>query len=90
MSSESRRLSTLLGHLKATAPPLAAGTATKTSAYRYSLDASCLGCLTAEQRQQYEDSGFIVVKDLVSQHNLGVYRERFKQICMKKVKVCRL
>ena len=87
--SESRRLSTLLGHLKATAPAAAAAAAA-TSTYRYSLDASCLGCLTAEQRQQYEDNGFIVVKGLVSQHNLDVYRERFKQICMKKVKVYRL
>ncbi len=80
--NESRRLSTLLGHLKATAD-----TARETPSYRYSLDASCQGILTAEQRQQYEDRGFIVVKGLVPQHNLDVYRERFRQICTKQIKV---
>ena len=82
--SESRRVKTLLGHLKATG---AVTTAQATPSYRYSLDESCSGVLTAEQRQHYEDNGFIVVKDLVPQHHLDIYRDRFKQICTKQVKV---
>lgn len=85
--TESRRLSTLLGHLKATGAGAAAQETEGTPSYRYSLERSCLGVLTAEQRQHYEDSGYIVVKGLVAQHNLDLYRERFKQICTKQVKV---
>ena len=73
MASEQRRLSTLLGHLKATPD--------KASGYRYSLDTSCSGVLSREQRQHYEDNGFLVVEGLVPQHKLDVYRDRFRQIC---------
>ncbi len=82
--SDSRRLSTLLGHLKASAPTSEASDVRR---YRYSLDAGCEGVLTAAQRQHFEDHGYIVVKGLVSQRDLDLYRERFKQICTKQVKV---
>ena len=43
--------------------------------------------LTADQRQFYEDNGFLVIRRLVSQDKLDTFYERFKQVCRKEVKV---
>ena len=43
--------------------------------------------LTADQRQFYEDNGFLVIRRLVSQDKLDTFYERFKQVCKKEVKV---
>ncbi|XP_076469348.1 phytanoyl-CoA dioxygenase, peroxisomal-like [Babylonia areolata] len=43
--------------------------------------------LTQEQRQFYEDNGFLVIRGLVPQQKLDVYRERFGEICRGEVKV---
>lgn len=86
--AEQRRLQTLLGHLKATAPGAEASYGTGNSSnYRYTLDASCDGVLSQEQRQVFEENGFIVIKKLVPLDKLEMYRERFEQICKREVKV---
>lgn len=74
------RMETLLGHLSS--GPVSASECG--SGLRYSVDE---GILTAEQRLNYERDGFIVVKGLVPQEDLQVYKERFKDICAGKVKV---
>ena len=88
-----RRLGTILGHLKASAAPGSAvgGSlglpVSSPGRYRYTLEASSEGVLSSEQRQSYEDNGFLVVPGLVAQRHLDVYRERFRQICNREVKV---
>ena len=52
--------------------------------FRYTCDNTIL---TPEQRQFYEENGFLVIRRLVSQENITKFYERFKQICEKKVKV---
>ena len=81
MSTGQRRLDTILGHLKASS---AAGGDVK---YRYSMDGESAGVLTREERQHYEDNGFLVVKGLVPLHDIDTYRERFRKICTKEVEV---
>ena len=54
------------------------------SHYRYTLDTELL---TDDQRAFYEENGYIVVPRLVSQEHLDTYRERFRQICQREVKV---
>lgn len=95
MAEQARRLNTLLGHLKASS---GVGAATRSSGgaagekafpagrYRYTLDASS-ALLSQEQRQFYEENGFLIVKGLVPQHKLDLYRERFRQICTREVEV---
>lgn len=43
--------------------------------FAYTLDPS--GLLTAEQRRSYDENGFLLIKKLVSQGELDVWRERF-------------
>ena len=89
--SEEKRLSTLLGHLKASAHtrPLSvqgAGGGGREQ-LRYTLADSSAGVLTSEQRQAYEQDGFLVVRGLVAQQELDKYRERFRQLCTREVVV---
>ncbi len=74
-------METLLGHLSSRHKLATSGCG---SGLRYTVDK---GILTAEQRLGYERDGFIVVKGLVAQDQLDVYRERFKNICGGTVKV---
>lgn len=76
-----RRLETLLGHLSSKS---GVGASVCGSGLQFTLDK---GILTAEQRLAYERDGFIVVKGLVAQEQLDMYRERFKDISSGKVKV---
>ncbi|XP_046584924.1 phytanoyl-CoA dioxygenase, peroxisomal-like isoform X1 [Haliotis rubra] len=46
--------------------------------------------LSLEQRQFYEENGYLVIKKLVAQKDLDRYRERFEKICKKEVKVPQL
>lgn len=85
--SEQRRLSTLLGHLKATPSGAVQG---HPGNYRYSLDSTSDGVLSEDQRRHYEEYGFLVVKGLVPQSKLDIYRDRFRQVCMKEVRVSAL
>lgn len=52
--------------------------------YRYSLDSTLL---TEDQRQFYEDNGFLVIRGLVGESHLKDYYDRFQQICSKDVNV---
>lgn len=52
--------------------------------YRYSLDSTLL---TDEQRQFYEDNGFLVIRRLVGEAQLKDYYDRFQHICSQDVKV---
>ena len=42
--------------------------------------------LSAADRKFYEDNGFFVVRKLVSESNLEEFRQRFQDICDKKVR----
>ena len=83
-----RRLGTILGHLKANHDSETnEANSTGGQKFRYSLDAAeSKGVLSREDRLFYEENGYLVVKGLVSLHNLDIYRERFRQICTKEVK----
>ncbi|XP_074124725.1 phytanoyl-CoA dioxygenase, peroxisomal [Sminthopsis crassicaudata] len=85
------RLRILLGHLQGPAAP--AITASPTSAvvvpssfhppkFQYTLDNNVL---TLEQRQFYEDNGFLLIKNLVSDADIQRYRNQFERICRKEV-----
>ena len=50
--------------------------------FRYTLDNPVL---TLEQRQFYEDNGFIVIKKLVEDQLLDACRERFLALCDKRI-----
>ena len=54
------------------------------SNYRFTLDNAFL---TSSQRQFYEDNGFLVIRRLVPQEQLEIYREHFRKICCGEVKV---
>ena len=87
-SRSQRRLETLMGHLKAGQgnpyPQPLFGERAASGRFRYTLD----GCILSEaERKSYEENGFVVVRGLVGEEMLKMFRERFKQICQKEVKV---
>jgi len=45
------------------------------------------GCLTKQQRIDYEKNGFVVVKSLISTEKLEKYKNRFREICSNKLQV---
>ncbi|KAK7102183.1 phytanoyl-CoA dioxygenase, peroxisomal-like [Littorina saxatilis] len=55
------------------------------SHFQYTVDKPSV--LTQEQRKFYEDNGFLVIRGLVSEDNLDIYRKRFGEICRQDVKV---
>lgn len=92
--ANSKRLETILGHLKASSAGSSSSYATGTRVdvpsgrkYRYSLDQTAESVLSVEQRDFFEENGFLVVKALVSPQDLDTYRERFRKICTKEVHV---
>lgn len=86
MSSETseRRLQALLGHLRPAADSPAGVNVSGGASYRYTLDSSVL---TPEQRAAYEENGFVVVRRLVGEDKLKVFRDRFREICSGTVQV---
>ncbi|BFZ08717.1 hypothetical protein BsWGS_11756 [Bradybaena similaris] len=54
------------------------------SGFKYTVDS---GKLTLQQRQFYEENGFLVIKKLVPLTKLQKYRDRFAQICRREVVV---
>ncbi|XP_036618058.1 phytanoyl-CoA dioxygenase, peroxisomal-like [Trichosurus vulpecula] len=85
------RLKILLGHLQGPAAPAIAAYLTSGSVapldfhprkFQYTLDNTVL---TLEQRQFYEDNGFLVIKKLVSEEDIQRYRDQFERICRKEV-----
>lgn len=45
------------------------------------------GVLSHDQRVFYENNGFLVIKNLISEKKLDKYRKRFQDICSKKIQV---
>lgn len=45
------------------------------------------GIFTPDQRDFYEKNGFVVIKSLVSPEKLDKYKDRFREICSKRVEV---
>ena len=99
-SQSQRRLETLLRHLKGgngdivlpnPAASHASSTAPAPSApntrqrYHYTIDSTCDGVLSAEQRLFYEKNGYVVIPGLISQDKLERFKERFRQICSGEV-----
>ncbi|XP_062578730.1 phytanoyl-CoA dioxygenase, peroxisomal-like [Saccostrea cucullata] len=84
------RLKTIFGHLDSTSSISHTPTTSRYSVsdvrptFRYTLDNAIL---SDEQRQFYEDNGYIVIKNLVSKEKLDLYREEFEKICRKEIVV---
>lgn len=85
-----RRLETLLGHLRAgeearaVRPCETSGGVAATRKCRYTLDN---GVLTPAQRDFYEENGYVVIPRLVKLADLEEYKKRFGEICTREVKV---
>lgn len=76
-----KRLETILSHLK---PNVGLKSQPCLSGLKYTLD-DCI--LSNDQRLAYERDGFLIVRRLVDQRHLDVYRKRFKEVCSQQVKV---
>ncbi|XP_039249334.1 phytanoyl-CoA dioxygenase, peroxisomal-like [Styela clava] len=61
---------------------------TSASKYRYTLNWN--GILTKDQQQFFEDNGYLVIKKLVPQYEIEMYKKRFEEICMKQVTIPRM
>ncbi|XP_055882542.1 phytanoyl-CoA dioxygenase, peroxisomal-like [Biomphalaria glabrata] len=82
------RLKTVFGHLQLPKrtdglinPNNVSGVSTP---FRFTVDNNKL---TQQQRQFYEENGFLVIKKLVSPEKLKVYGERFASICRREISV---
>ena len=62
----------------------AGGAAAPAKRYRYTLDS---GVLTAEQRDFYEENGYVVIRGVITPAELEEYKKRFGEICRREVKV---
>ncbi|XP_037616738.1 phytanoyl-CoA dioxygenase, peroxisomal [Sebastes umbrosus] len=92
MSRAAERLRLLINHLDR--PPAVIGAAPTSSAQtftyshpqrlRYSCDTDLL---TPEQRLFYEENGFILIKNLVSEEDIDKFRKEFERICRQELKV---
>ncbi|XP_074050207.1 phytanoyl-CoA dioxygenase, peroxisomal [Macrotis lagotis] len=94
--SATARLRILFGHLQARAAPAAPAIAAYPTSsvivpssfhpqkFQFTVDNNVL---TLEQRQFYEDNGFLIIKNLVSDADIQHYRDQFEKICRKEVNV---
>ncbi|XP_019399237.1 PREDICTED: phytanoyl-CoA dioxygenase, peroxisomal isoform X1 [Crocodylus porosus] len=83
------RLETVLRHLRPGRPaalPTSAqtGAATNPGEFHYTLDN---GLLTPEQRHFYEENGYLLIKNLVSDEDIERFRNEFIKICKKEIQV---
>lgn len=84
------RLKTVLGHIQSPNLPgnvcseLTYSAGQYVEPFKYTLNSPLL---TKEQRQFYEENGYLVIKKLVPEHHLQRYRERFEKICKGEIKV---
>ncbi|KAM7322515.1 hypothetical protein ACRRTK_018020 [Alexandromys fortis] len=85
------RLQVVLGHLnRPSAPAIVAHPVSAAASparcypqqFRYTLDNNVL---SLEQRQFYEENGFLVIKKLVSDEDIERFRAEFERICRKEV-----
>lgn len=81
----------VINHLdRSPAAITAVPTSTQTSTYsqpqrfRYTFDNDLL---TPEQRMSYEQNGFVLIKNLVSEEDINRFRKEFERICRQEVKV---
>ncbi|XP_023278795.1 phytanoyl-CoA dioxygenase, peroxisomal [Seriola lalandi dorsalis] len=92
MSRAAERLKLLINHLdRSPAAIRAASTSAQTFSYsshpqrlRYSFDTDLL---TPDQRLFYEENGFVLIKNLVSEEDIDKFRKEFERICRQEVKV---
>ncbi|XP_056281348.1 phytanoyl-CoA dioxygenase, peroxisomal [Pseudoliparis swirei] len=91
MSRAAERLRLLINHLDQPpaairAAPTFAPTLSSSPAQRlrYTDDTDLL---TPEQRLSYEKDGFILIKGLVSEEDIDLFRTAFEQVCRQEVKV---
>nr|XP_044617785.1 phytanoyl-CoA dioxygenase, peroxisomal-like [Equus asinus] len=82
--SKQRCIRTLIAHPTSGAVPPAGF---HPQQFQYTRDNSVL---TLEQRQFYEDNGFLVIKKLVSDADIECFRNEFERICRKEVEPMRL
>lgn len=79
------RVNTVRRHLTPTSVRQSlTSTAAVTGDFNYTLNEPLL---SKEQRQFYEENGFLVIKKLVKPADLDLYRERFESVCNKSVEV---
>uniref|UniRef100_G1N089 Phytanoyl-CoA dioxygenase, peroxisomal n=2 Tax=Meleagris gallopavo TaxID=9103 RepID=G1N089_MELGA len=91
-SGPAARLDAILRHLSPRAAPALTfiPTSAQVSAvhqpgkFRFTLDN---GILTTEQRQFYEDNGYLLIRKLVSDEDIERFRKEFIRICKKEVRV---
>ncbi|XP_029351120.1 phytanoyl-CoA dioxygenase, peroxisomal [Echeneis naucrates] len=92
MARAAERLKQLINHLdqppaSIKAAPTSAATVTDRGypqRLRYSFDT---GLLTPEQRLFYEENGFILIKNLVSEEDISRFRQEFERVCRQQVKI---
>ncbi|XP_078409078.1 phytanoyl-CoA dioxygenase, peroxisomal [Cetorhinus maximus] len=82
------RLKVILQHLDSgvTAVPTSGEVTTHTSPERFSYTLESQ-FLTPEQRQFYEENGFLLIKKLVSDEDIKLFRDEFERICRREVEV---
>ncbi|XP_074554397.1 phytanoyl-CoA dioxygenase, peroxisomal [Halichoeres trimaculatus] len=92
MSRAAERLRLMIGHLDRSPEAIkAAPTSAQPAIYshphrlRYTVDTSDL--LTPEQRLSYEENGFILIKNLVSEEDIDRFKKEFERISRQEVKV---
>uniref|UniRef100_A0A8C5PSL2 Phytanoyl-CoA dioxygenase, peroxisomal n=1 Tax=Leptobrachium leishanense TaxID=445787 RepID=A0A8C5PSL2_9ANUR len=78
------RLAVLQRHLVAVPVSSKKSTVSHPTDFQYTLDNDVL---SLEQRQFYEENGFLVIKNMVSAEDLENFRKVFESICKKEVSV---
>ncbi|XP_078090877.1 phytanoyl-CoA dioxygenase, peroxisomal [Mustelus asterias] len=82
------RLKLVLQHLNSGVTSFPTSGEVATHAYprrlRYTLESQLL---TPEQRQFYEENGFLLIKKLVSDEDIKHFRDEFERICRREVEV---
>lgn len=78
-----KRVSQVLNQLQAseerkTVIPRPMSNATAAQSFKYTLDSKVL---TLEQRQFYEENGYLLFKKLIPQKDLDLYRDHFRKLC---------
>ncbi|KAM4569428.1 phytanoyl-CoA dioxygenase, peroxisomal [Odontesthes bonariensis] len=91
MSRATERVQLLSGHLGGSAACISAeATHAQTTGHahpqplRYSYDT---GVLTPDQRVSYEENGFLLIRNLVSEEEIERFRKEFERICRQEVQV---
>ncbi|XP_019747420.1 phytanoyl-CoA dioxygenase, peroxisomal isoform X1 [Hippocampus comes] len=89
MSQAAERLRLLTGHLDRAPAVVATRTSAPTSAlhphkFRYTLDNDLL---KPEERLFYEQNGFLLVKKLVADEAIDLFRKEFERICKREVRI---